>query len=135
MPEAEEKRLKKLKKPDRMLMVSSSPHIHSGESIQRVMWTVVICLLPASLVGVYFFGAAALKVIGFCVVGSVVVEAAIQKFLGKPVTIADGSAVITGLLLALNLPSNVPWWLCLIGALVAVALLWWKRDAFGRLLS
>ncbi len=113
-----------------MLMVSSSPHVHSGDSVEKIMWTVVAALLPASLVGVYFFGFGAIKVIALSVLGAVFFEAAILKILGKPVVVSDGSAVITGLLLAMNLPAGAPWWLCVIGAGVAIGL---GKQAYGGL--
>lgn len=130
MAENEDKRLKKLKRPERELIVSSSPHVHSGESVSKIMWTVVASLVPASIVGVYFFGLGAVSVIALCVLGCVAAEAGVQKLFGRPVTITDGSAVITGLLLALNLPAGAPWWLCLIGAAVAIVL---GKQAYGGL--
>lgn len=112
------------------LIVSSSPHIHGPESIGRVMWTVVIALIPASLVSSYFFGLSALVIIALCMGGCVAVEALFAKLFGKPITIGDGSAALTGLLLALNLPAGSPWWMILIGCLVAVGL---AKAVFGGL--
>ena len=130
MLQAKKKRLDKLKQPERMLMVASSPHVHSGDSVEKIMWTAVATLIPASLVGVYFFGFGAIKVITICVLGSLIFEGVIQKLLGKPVTVSDGSAAITGLLLALNLPAGAPWWLCMIGVLVAIGI---GKQAYGGL--
>ena len=130
MTEAEDKRLQKLKKPDRELLVSSSPHVHSGETVSRIMWTVVACLIPACLVGIYFFGFGAVKVLVLSVLGCVGAEAGIQMLMKRPVAIFDGSAVITGLLLGLNLPSGAPWWLVILGAGVAIGL---GKQVYGGL--
>ncbi len=104
------------------LIVSLSPHVHSGDSVQKNMYGVLIALVPALLVSLYFFGLGALVVTVTSVVACVCFEWAIQKFILKSdrLTILDGSAVITGLLLAFNLPSNLPIWIILIGALVAI---------------
>ena len=130
MPDLDPKRQSKLKPPDRELIVTSSPHIHSGDTVPRIMWTVVACLVPATLVGIYFFGFSALTVLTLSIGGCVAAEAGIQKLLKRPVTISDGSAVITGLLLALNLPAGSPWWLVLIGAAVAIGI---GKQAYGGL--
>jgi electron transport complex protein RnfD len=124
------KRPGKLLHPEKVLTVTSSPHAHSGESVEKIMWTVVACLVPAALVGVYFFGPSAIKVLALSIGGCVLVEAGIQRLLKRPITISDGSAVITGLLLAMNLPSGAPWWLVLIGAAVAIGL---GKQAYGGL--
>jgi len=113
-----------------LLAVSSSPHAHSGESTSRIMWTVFCCLVPAAAVGVYAFGLAALSVILFTTLGAMAFEAGIQKLSGQEVRISDGSAALTGLLLALNLPAGSPWWMCLTGSLVAVIL---AKAVFGGL--
>lgn len=128
--EKDAKRRGRLKHPDRTLLVSSSPHAHSGESIPRIMWTVVACLVPASLVGVYFFGLGAVSVMAVCITGCVVCEAAVQKLLKRPVCVTDGSAVVTGLLLAMNLPAGAPWWMALLGAFVAIGV---AKMAYGGL--
>lgn len=130
MSEQQNKRLEKLKKPDRLLLVSSSPHVHNQDTIGRVMWTVVLSLVPASLAGFYFFGLSALLVMAVSVAGCVAIEAAIQKMRGRPVTISDGSAVVTGVLLAMNLPAGVPWWMVLIGASVAIVI---GKQVYGGL--
>lgn len=102
------------------LFVSSSPHIHSPEDTPWIMRQVIYALIPGALIGVYFFGIPAVTVIAVAVVSCVVVEALWQKLTGKEITIADGSAVLTGLLLAMNLPSGSPWWLVCLGSLIAI---------------
>jgi len=104
------------------LIVSSSPHVHSPDSIPRVMWTVVAMLVPATLVSVYFFGLPALLTVALSMIGCVVVEALLAKLFKKPIVIRDGAAAVTGILLALNLPANAPWWMILIGCVVAIGL-------------
>lgn len=104
------------------LIISSSPHIHSGESIARTMHTVILSLMPAALVGVYFFGLSALWVVVLAIVSCMAVEAAVQKAMGKKVTIYDGSAALTGILLAMNLPPTSPWWLVVLGSAIAIGM-------------
>lgn len=104
-------------------IVSSSPHVHSGDSIQKNMLYVVLALLPAYLVALYYFGVGALVVSSIAVVSCIGVEALIQRFVLKTkVSISDGSAALTGLLLAMNLPANLPWWMVIIGSIVAIGL-------------
>lgn len=113
------------------LTLSPSPHIHSGNSMTRVMWTVVIAMIPSLLVSVYYFGIGALMITTVSVSASVFFEWAITKYLLKQnSTINDGSAIITGLLLAFNLPANLPIHIVIIGALVAVGI---GKMTFGGL--
>ena len=100
--------------------MSPAPHIHSGASTSRVMLDVVIALLPASVAAVAIFGIKALWIILTCVIGAVVSEALFNICTGRKQTIGDMSAVVTGLLLALNLSTNVPLWQCLVGAAFAI---------------
>ena len=103
------------------LYVSPSPHIHGGDSISKNMYGVLIALVPAFLVSLYFFGLGALIVTVVSVFFCVLFEYLIQKFLmKKEPTIYDGSAILTGVLLAFNLPSNLPIWIIAIGALAAI---------------
>ena len=103
------------------LYVSPSPHIHGGDSISKNMYGVLIALVPAFLVSLYFFGLGALIVTVASVFFCVLFEYLIQKFLmKKEPTIYDGSAILTGVLLAFNLPSNLPIWIIAIGALAAI---------------
>lgn len=113
------------------LYVSPSPHIHSGDSISKNMYGVLIALVPAFLVSLYFFGLGALIVTAVSVAGCVLFEYLIQKFLmKKEPTLWDGSAILTGVLLAFNLPSNLPVWIILIGAAAAIGI---GKMSFGGL--
>lgn len=113
------------------LIVSPSPHIHGGDSISKNMYGVLIALVPAFLVSLYFFGLGALVVTAVSVVSCMLFEYLIQKFLfKKEPTLWDGSAIITGVLLAFNLPSNLPVWIILIGALAAIGI---GKMSFGGL--
>ncbi len=114
-----------------LLKVSGSPHVQSKDTTQSIMWSVVIALIPALLVGVYFFGFRVLAVTAVSVAACILFEWLIQKFLLKgEQTISDGSAVITGMLLAFNLPSNIPFYIVIIGALVAIGI---GKMTFGGL--
>lgn len=104
------------------LTVSTSPHIRCDESISKIMWTVNACLAPAALFSVYQFGAPALITTLIAIAAAVATEYLVQKWQGKPVTINDGSAFLTGLLLGMNIPATVPWYLPLSGAIVAIAI-------------
>ncbi len=109
-------------------IVSGSPHIHKKESISRIMWAVVISLIPAGLAGVIIFGLDALWVTLVAVISAVLTELTLQVWTKKKITIFDGSAVITGILLAFNLPSGVPLWLPVIGAIFSIAI---GKQLFG----
>jgi electron transport complex protein RnfD len=113
------------------LTVTLSPHIHSGDSIEKRMYSVLFALAPAWLVSLYFFGLGALIVTLVSVASCLLFEYLIQRFLlkGTP-TIGDGSAILTGVLLAFNLPSNLSPALVVLGALVAIGL---GKMAFGGL--
>ena len=97
-----------------------SPHIHSGRSTAGIMRDVIIALLPVSVAGVLIFGLRALAVIAVCIISCVGFEALFNLITKKDQTVGDFSAVLTGLLLALNLPANIPLWQCVIGALFAI---------------
>ena len=114
------------------LIVSLSPHVHGRDSVQRNMYGVCIALIPALLTSLYFFGLGAAIVLATSVAACVFFEWAITKYVLKRdrVTITDGSAVLTGLLLGFNLPSNLPIWIILIGALVAIGI---GKMTFGGL--
>lgn len=112
-------------------MISQSPHIHSGDSIRRNMYTVLAALLPAFLVSVYFFGPGALTVTAISVASCVSCEYLIQRFLfRKKTTVGDGSAILTGVLLAFCLPSSLPAWIIVIGAAVSIGV---AKMSFGGL--
>jgi electron transport complex protein RnfD len=101
-------------------LVSSSPHVHDGTRVRDVMRLVIIALLPSALFSIYMFGLRALFTIVLSVGSAVVFEALWQKILRKPITTGDLSAILTGLLLALNLPSTSPWWMVCVGSFFAV---------------
>ena len=105
---------------DKTLRLSVSPHIHSGRSTAGIMRDVVISLVPAAIAGTVIFGLRALLVIAVCVASCVLLEAIFNKITKKDQTIGDFSAAVTGLLLALNLPANVPLWQCVIGSAFAI---------------
>lgn len=113
-----------------LLVVSSSPHIRSNEKIQTIMRDVVIALMPAALFGIYNFGIKALIVLILCMGSAVGFEALYQKVAKQKITVNDYSAVITGLLLGLNLPHTVPWWIPVIGSAFAILIV---KQLFGGL--
>ncbi|HEY5672370.1 MAG TPA: RnfABCDGE type electron transport complex subunit D [Malonomonas sp.] len=102
------------------LYLSSSPHIHSGETTDKVMRLVIYALLPATLLSIYFFGLPALSVLLICTLGCMAFEALGCILMKQPQTLKDGSAALTGILLALNMPPSSPWWLSLLGAAIAI---------------
>lgn len=110
--------------------ISSSPHVHGGDSIPKIMWTVVGALLPATIWGVYAFGIRAAWISLLAVAAAMLVEAGVQRLRGRPITVKDGAAALTGLLLALNLPVSSPWWLVVFGSAIAVLL---GKQVFGGL--
>lgn len=114
------------------LIISLSPHVHSGDSVQKNMYGVLIALIPALIVSLIYFGLGAAVVTLTSVAACVFFEWAITKFILKreKTTICDGSAIITGVLLAFNLPSNLPLWIIIIGALVAIGI---GKMTFGGL--
>lgn len=106
-----------------LFRVSGSPHIHTDASVKSIMYGVIYAMIPALLISIYFFGLDAVRVTLISVVACLLVEALVQKYLLKtPVTITDGSAIITGILLAFNVPSNLPWWIIVIGAIVSIGI-------------
>ena len=115
---------------DNMLIVSSTPHIRSNESVKRIMLDVIIALVPAMIGSVYFFGINALKLILISIASSLFFEAVIQKLFKKEITINDYSAIITGILIAFNLPANAPWWIPVFGAGFAIIVV---KQLFGGL--
>ena len=114
------------------LVVSLSPHAHGKDTVERNMYGVIIALLPALLVSFWFFGIGSAIVCGTSVAACVLFEWAINKYIlrNERTTICDGSAVLTGLLLGFNLPSNLPIWIIIIGALFAIGL---AKMPFGGL--
>lgn len=113
------------------LLISPSPHVHSGDSIEKNMYGVLIALIPAFICSVLFFGTGVFIVTLTSVIACLIFEFLIQKYLLKrQPTIFDGSALLTGVLLAFNVPSNLPVWIIVIGALVAIGI---GKMSFGGL--
>lgn len=117
-----------MEKPN--LTIASSPHIRSNESVQSVMRDVLIALAPAAIASIYFFRTGAIINIISSIVGAVLAEYLMQKILKKPITINDLSAVVTGLLLAFNVPASAPWWMTFVGGFFAIAV---AKQLFGGL--
>ena len=111
-------------------VVSGTPHVRSKESIQSIMRDVIIALVPATAAGIYYFGISALILIIAAIASSVIFEALCQKIMKKPVTVSDLSAVVTGLLLAMNLPAAAPVWVAIVGS--AFAIIFGKQLFGGR---
>jgi len=115
----------------KLLTVSPSPHNYGKDTIKSLMYGVLLALIPTTFVALYFFGIGALVVILTSVISALIFEYLITKFiLKKEPTLTDGSAMITGLLLAFNVPSNLPIWIILIGVLVAIGV---GKMTFGGL--
>jgi electron transport complex protein RnfD len=112
------------------LAVTPSPHIRDGTDIKSVMYAVVVALIPATIGSIYFFGVRALVVIVLASVSAVLVEVALQKAIKRKVTITDGSALVTGMLVAFNVPPGVPYWLPVAGSAFAIGI---AKIPFGGL--
>lgn len=110
------------------LIASSSPHIRHDETTQRIMFDVIIALLPALVASIFYFGTNSVILVVASVASAVITEYACQKFMKRPITITDLSAVVTGLLLAFNLPASAPWWVAVIGSAFAIAIV---KQIFG----
>jgi len=116
---------------NKLLNISPSPHAHSKETTRKLMLGVVIALMPALFTSVFYFGMGAVIVTATSIISCVVFEYLMQRFiLKKPISITDGSALVTGLLLAFNLPSNIPVYIIIIGSLVAIGI---AKMTFGGL--
>jgi Na+-translocating ferredoxin:NAD+ oxidoreductase subunit D len=113
-----------------LLEVNAAPHIHSNESAAKTMWAVCLALLPAGCAGVLLFGLPALRIILLSVGSCLATEALLQKWSGKKITLNDGSALLTGILLAYNLSASVPFWIPVAGGVFAIAI---AKQAFGGL--
>ena len=112
------------------LTLSVSPHIHSGRSTRRIMLDVLIALLPVTVAGTVIFGLRSLLVVAVTVAACVGFEALFNLLAKKPIPVDDLSSAVTGLLLALNLPANIPLWQCVVGALFAMVVV---KGLFGGL--
>lgn len=116
---------------DKQLLVAPSPHVHGTQTTQRIMRDVLLALLPALVVSVVMFGVNALSVICVSVASCVLFEYLIQRFMLRGrTTVGDLSAVVTGVLLAFNLPATIPWWIVVMGALVSIGM---AKMTFGGL--
>ena len=103
-------------------VVSTSPHAHAGSSVQRIMLDVIMALLPALAVSVACFGWQALRLTVVCVSACILTEAGCRKWMGRDLGIGDLSAVLTGILLAFNLPPSLPSWMAVVGCIFAMAI-------------
>ena len=112
------------------LLVSASPHIRDTITTAEIMRDVAITLIPAGIASIYFFGYRALLVIVTCVLGSMLTEAVTRKIVNRPSSLSDGSALVTGLLLAYCLPPNCPYWICIVGAASSIVL---AKELYGGL--
>lgn len=117
-------------KKEHQLIVSVSPHVKSEETTSRIMWSVSASLLPAAIMGAYFFGPKAMITLALSIISAALFEYAYQKALHRKIMISDGSAVLTGLLLGMNLPASVPFYIPIIGSFVAVVI---TKQLFGGL--
>ena len=115
---------------NKLLNVSASPHVRSKKSTRGIMFDVAIALIPAAAFGVYNFGIDALILILTCIAACVLTEYVYQKCMKLPVTVSDGSALVTGLLLAMNLPSTLPIWMAVLGSIFAILIV---KQLFGGL--
>lgn len=114
----------------RLLNVSSSPHVRDTVTTKSIMYDVLIAMLPAAAFGVYQFGFHALLVLIITMATCVISEYVFEKGLGRPITIADGSALVTGMILALNMPADIPVWIPAIGAVFAIIIV---KQIYGGL--
>ena len=115
---------------DQLLHVSSSPHVRARVKTSNLMFLVVLALLPAACVGIWVFGPYAAAVLAVSVTAAVLTEGIYEKLMHRPVTVTDGSAVVTGLLLGMNLPVSVPLWMPAIGSVFAILVV---KQLFGGL--
>lgn len=116
---------------ENMLIISGSPHVHTSRTVRSCMWHVVAALVPALGCALFYFGLGALAVVSVSVLSCMAFEYLIERYmLGRRPQLSNGSAILTGLLLALNLPSNLPAWIVVIGALVAIGI---GKMSFGGL--
>ena len=115
---------------EKLFNVSSSPHVRDHSTTQSLMLDVIIAMIPASIYGVWQFGLNALLVLIATVVACVVSEYAYERFMNKPITITDGSAVVTGMILALNMPPQIPVWVPMVGGVFAIVVV---KQLYGGL--
>jgi len=113
-----------------ILHISNAPHIKTPDSVTKIMWMVVIAMSPAAIYGIYLFGIKALIVLVASVIAAVAAEVVTQYLLKKPITIKDGSAVVTGLLVGMNVPPGAPVWVVVLGSFFAIIIV---KQLFGGL--
>ncbi len=121
---------KKLIQPEKMLVINSSPHLHTSKSVHKIMWSVIIALIPAMAMSIYYFGLPAVWMISTCVLAATGTEIVMNFMKGEKITISDGSAIITGILLALTLPPSFRLTSAALGSIVAISL---GKHIFGGL--
>ncbi len=115
---------------EKLLHVSSSPHVRARVKTSNLMFLVVLALLPAACAGIWVFGPYAAAVMAVSVASAVLTEGLYEKLVHRPVTVKDGSAVVTGLLLGMNLPVSVPLWMPVLGSVFAILVV---KQLFGGL--
>ena len=120
----------KPKTPESHLVLSSSPHAHANSSVSRIMLDVIIALLPTTAMGIWFFGMNAVWLVAVCVSTCLATEALCRIAMKRDNTIGDLSAIVTGLLLALNLPAGLPLWMAVVGSVFAIGI---AKQVFGGL--
>lgn len=108
--------------------VSLAPHVRSNDTTQKIMRDVIIALIPAMIGSVYFFGSKAATLLAVCIISCVGAEAVFQKLMHKELRISDLSAVVTGILIAFNLPATSPWWMAAFGSIFAIIVI---KECFG----
>lgn len=108
--------------------VSLAPHIRSNDTVSKIMRDVIISLVPAIIGSIYFFGVHAAVLLGVCILSCVLTEYLFQKATKKPVRIGDLSAVVTGILIAFNLPATMPWWMAMFGSVISILVV---KECFG----
>ena len=113
---------------DKLFVVSSSPHAHSGATVQRIMLDVILALVPALIVSVMTFGVDALRLVVICVGTCVLAEYLCRRAMGRDPAVGDLSAVVTGILLAFNLPPSLPSWMAVTGSIIAIVI---AKQLFG----
>lgn len=119
-----------LKETKTQVTISNAPHIRVNDSVIKIMWTVVVAMLPAAAYSVYIFGISALIIYGTAIGAAIISEALYQVLMKRPVSVHDGSAVITGMLIAMNVPPAAPPWMVAIGSVFAMIIV---KQLFGGL--
>ncbi len=112
------------------LVVSAIPHVHGGNSIQKIMMNTLIALIPAVVIGVYFFGMDTIRVIVIAMASAAAWEAILQKMMGRPIAVSNLSGAVSGLILAMLLPPTAPWWMICTGTFVMILL---GKEIYGGL--